>query len=355
MIEVLIPHMPTTKELLPYLRAIDDTRVYTNGGPLVCKLEERLSREVLNDAEVCCVANGTVSLELLLMALLLTGRVNRSRHYVLTQAVTFKATRLAIDRVGCLPYVVDVEPMSWLIDPVYAGRAAEFIRYKMMCAMPVATFGAPVNDQLWGVFAEEFSVPVIIDAAGALMDQHVGASHKVHYSFSMHATKYVGAGEGGVVATRDSELMKKVRELANFGSGGTNAKMSEYAAAVGLASLDLARRKEERTQQMRDLYIRYLPRDCVVQMNLARHHTLMPVLLPEHVNATAVQLSLDSAGIQTRRWYEPILDYCPMGLCYSSMDVTNAIRERMLGLPFHMWLTDDDIRTVCKALEHATA
>src|SRR3546814_2565438 len=113
-----------------------------------------------------------------------------------------------------------------------------------MAVLPVAPFGASVPVEDWDAFSEETRIPVVIDAAAGFDGARFGRSPAM---ISLHATKALAAGEGGLVASRDRGRLANIRSRSNFGfqAGtrsavrfGTNAKLSEYAAAVCLASLD---------------------------------------------------------------------------------------------------------------------
>lgn len=348
MIKVLVPSMPTADDLLPYLREMDESKVYVKGGALVKRLEHELS--VLTGSPCTAVANGTVSLELALRAMGLPPGSG-----VLTPAVTFVATGQAIVNAGLVPVLTDVDSNRWQLDAGHARLVCEADR-SIRCALPVAAFGHAVETEPWEHFSYETNLPVLIDAAGAIYDQRSSPYPDLVVSYSLNATKALGAGEGGVVATCDLLLLERVASLANFGPRGTNARMSEYHAAVALASLRLA---PGWRGCIGSLYAELLPRDrlAIVGGHQSRR-TLFPVLLPKHCNAQAVHLTLASAGIETKAWYRPYLDErdeflnCPK---FGPMPNTNLLRQRLLGLPYHAFLAEDDVATVCTNLEKAIA
>jgi dTDP-4-amino-4,6-dideoxygalactose transaminase len=345
MIKVLIPDMPTADEILPFLREIDSTRVYVNGGPLMRRLEQQLAELVGNPCRV--VANGTVSLELALRALNLPRGGE-----VLVPAVTYVASGQAIVNAGLRPVLCDVDEKTWHLTPEIAAAALPHCP-KMVAVMPVATYGAPVPLEPWERFAKETRLPIVVDAAGAIYGQEPSASLDIVVSFSLHATKALGCGEGGVVATANEKVLQRVEHLANFGPGGTNAKMSEYHAAVGLAS------RERGPRSWRSLvaqhYVQHTPDRLmgIFAMTGRRHpSTLLPVLLPRP-NASAVVQDFDAAGIEAKQWYRPFLDERAefYGVAkIGPMPVTDMLRKRCLGLPWHAFLTDADVARVCEVL-----
>lgn len=350
MIRVLVPSMPTADELLPYLREIDRSKVYVNGGPMVCRLEQGLQAMVGNPC--VAVSNGTVSLELALRALHLPWGAE-----VLVPAVTYVASAQAIVNAGLVPVICDVDAATWQLDPGLATEIVAVTANKSIRAvMPVAAFGSPVPVEPWERFTAATGLPVLIDAAGAIYGQQASAAPGIIVSYSLHATKAIGCGEGGVISTSDRVLLERVRSMSCFGPGGTNAKMSEYHAAVGLASLarNWAPAAGEWRLALAQRYAQRLPGALTYQAGPPQSgRTLLPVLLPAEAHAETVGEWMMNAGIETRAWYRPFLDerhdlrgFAKLG----PLSTTAMLRQRLLGLPFHAHLTADDVEHVCDVL-----
>lgn len=343
MIKVLVPLMPTAAQVLPYLLEMDASRVYVKGGPLVRRLEQQLTDLV--GAPCTAVANGTVSLELALRALGLPPGAG-----VLVPAVTFVASGQAIVNAGLQPVICDVGRDAWQLEP---DAAQHIVMHApgIHAVMPVATFGLAVPFEPWDAFNRRTRIPVLIDAAGAIYDQVVGQNAEILVSFSLNATKALGAGEGGAVASFNRAALERIASLANFGPGGTNARMSEYHAAVALASL-----QQTSPAWRAMLHGRYAERlhDSIQIIGGGQsRRTLYPVLLPEHINADEVGQEMARAGIETKAWYRPFLDErdeflgCPK---YGPMPNTDQLRRRLIGLPFHAFMTADDLELVCDTI-----
>ncbi|QSX73635.1 DegT/DnrJ/EryC1/StrS family aminotransferase [Lysobacter arenosi] len=363
-IPLLVPRMPDTDRLIPYLRQIDQNRLYTNFGPLSRELERRLVDDLDGDSSthVTTVSNCTVGLELALQA---CGLEQGAR--VLIPAITFVATATAVIRVGMVPVLSDVATDSWLLSPELARHALK--QGRIDAVMPVATFGCPHDMEQWDAFIQETGIPVIIDAAGAYGNQKVGGRADVVFSF--HATKSFGAAEGGAVFSSDPKRILAIRQLANFGIDtsiaqlvgfGTNGKMSEYHCAIGLASFD---EWEETKRERRSLHRRYsdaLHRACPTVRFQSKPsdgiYPLLPVLLPEGVSAADVSQALSRAKIETRRWYSPGLHTHPAlrdAPRSGSLTVADDIGTRILGLPFFINISDEQINRVCSELSQALA
>ncbi len=345
--------MAEAAELMPFLERIDAARWYSNSGPLVRELE--LTLGAMMGAEVVTTCNGTLALEMALRALQLPRDTE-----VLVPTVTFIATARAIIGAGLQPMICDVDPVSWMLTPAIARNMP-----RTRVVMPVAAFGMPVDVAAWEAWAEENDCLVVIDAAGALPGQQASKSKRVTVVCSLHSTKSIGGGEGGLVASSDPVYLDRVRRLCNFGfgavinkeDGATNAKLSEYHAAVALANLQPARLalKKIRSRAIASQYFAHLPESIRWQeyAHVIESRTLMPVLLPEHILATGVALVLQSHDIETRQWYVPFLHDIPAFKPYvrtGRMHVPDMLTERMLGLPFHLHLEPGDVEKVCGLL-----
>lgn len=360
-IRCLVPDLPPVSALLPYLERIEQNRWYSNFGPLLLEYENRLAglTGVGTAAGQCVtVSSGTAALELGIAAL---GLPRGSR--ALLPAFTFPATLLAVLRCGLEPVLCDVCPETWTLTPDIALACPQYRDCKLV--LPVAALGNSLPADAWDRFSATSGIPVLIDAAAALGVQQVGRTTNV--TFSLHATKPLGIGEGGVFVTSNQILAERVRRMTNFGfdrgvvayPGGTNGKLSEFAAAVGLAQLDrwpeLLNRRVSRWFKYRSA-LGKLP-GVRVQAGFDQHPpAVVSVTLP--VEAAAVAASLAAAGIATRRWYLPPLHHHPAFAAIdrvgphggTSLPVTEQLARHNLGLPFHTRLSDEDMETISGAL-----
>ena len=359
-IPLLVPDLPVHSEYESHLSEIDANRWYTNFGPLLSRFETGLQALFPEPSPaLTTVSNGTLALELALASMGLTQGAS-----VLIPAFTFVATASAVRRAGFSPVIADIDPATWLLTPAIARAAMPGARID--CVLPVAALGCPVDVDGWDDFCEQTSIPVLVDAAGAFGNQRIGRHTVV--AFSLHATKALGIGEGGLVVSPDAALIGRVKRLSNFGidvaSGlapdvGTNAKLSEFHAAVGLAALRHwpARQHLRRTVHRR--YCEQLASLCPGIGFQARAvdgiYPILQVLLPQAANRAGIEKELAANGVETRRWYQPMVHesrpYAANAL--GDLPVAMEIGPRMLGLPFHLELSDTDINRVCTALAGA--
>lgn len=215
-------------------------RWWQSGGGRAERFEAWLANH-LQVSHAVAVANGTVALELALRAL----GVGPGDE-VLVPALTFISTASAVSMVGATPVPVDVERGSLCLS---ASDARRRCTPRTAAVVAVHLAGHPANMDEIGALARERSLAVVEDAAQALGAEWRGrpvGSLGDAATFSFHATKLLPGGEGGAVATRDGGLAERVRLLANCGRErgsrtydhlvvGTNARMSEFHAAILLA------------------------------------------------------------------------------------------------------------------------
>lgn len=358
-IPLLIPDVPGFDALEPWLRRIDANRHYTNFGPLNALFEQSIAARHAQGEESHAVAfaSGTAAL-VAWLSTVTAGRKGR----VLIPAITFTATAQAVIASGNTPFIADIDPSDWLLSPQFARELAATEAFVAM--LPVAAYGAPCDTAPWDALARDTGIPVLIDAAGAFGNQMLGATTDIAFSF--HATKALAAGEGGAVLTRNIERVAPLIRASNFGidtrngltiATGVNGKLSEYHAAVGLASLDNWPETARRRRRLAQCYAAEIAARCPAVSLPPRPvdgvYTLMPVLLPDGYLATDCATQLAAAGVQSRRWYCPPLHQHPRFADFpnnGALPHAETLGQRLLGLPFHLDLQDADIARICVAL-----
>jgi len=355
-LHVLIPDLPDTEALLPWLRRIDRARRYTNAGPLLDEFETGVAAtfDPPGDIGVAAVASGTTALDLALAALELPpgGRV-------LLPALTFPATALAVLRCGLQPVLADVDRASWTLTPEIASAA--HATAAVDAVLPVAAYGMPLPVDAWSRFRELTGLAVLFDAAAAFGNQRL--PDRIPVVFSLHATKPFGIGEGGLVVCRDAGFIARVQRLGNFGfdagvivaAGGGNGKLSEYHAAVGLAQLARWPALAARRIQLWDRYRKDLAQlgdRAAAQAGPGCAPAMLVLRLPSA--AQRIREALAEIGIGTRRWYCPPLHRHPaladlqrIGPQTAELPVSDALGETLLGLPFHTLLSTEDVARAC--------
>jgi dTDP-4-amino-4,6-dideoxygalactose transaminase len=355
-VPIMRPTLPVAERVLEYLRRIDRARLYSNFGPLACSLEERLAeRYSLPAGTVTTVANATLGLALALAA-------QGAKHATLCAmpAWTFIASAHAAANAGLVPWFVDVDPDTWALDPQMLADELRRAPGPVGAVMPVAPFGRPLDIPSWDAFRSATGVPVVIDAAAGFDALVPGVSPAV---VSLHATKVLGTGEGGFVVSADPALVRRVRMKSNFGIdperraifSATNAKMSEYHAAVGHAALDTW--AEDRTQWMA---VAKAYRGAFDGSNRVRFQggfgetwiASTCVLRAADGAAPRIEAALAAAGIETRRWWGRGAHAHPATAQFprTALPVTKALIDSTLSVPFYRGLPAADIERVVSVM-----
>ena len=362
-VPVLQPRLPRSELVLAYLCRIDATRIYTNHGPLMLELERRLLDHLqLPAGGVACASSGTTALIGAILGS--AGRAKTERPWAVVPAYTFAATAAAVEQCGYRPYLADIDANSWLLD--CEATIHHPLRDQLGLVVPVATFGSPVPQAPWQTFVEKAGIPVVIDGAASFAgvaenaDAFLGA---IPVALSFHATKCFATGEGGAVVSTDADFVARATQALNFGFYGsrdsrtasTNGKMSEYHAAVGLAELDGWEEKLKTFRATADKY-----RRLMADVGLADRLVCMPDVAPNYVllhcqsmgESESVQSSLRQSRIDFRLWYggglhhQTYFAYVPRG----SLEVTESLAPRVLGLPVAPDLTEETIGRVIAAV-----
>jgi dTDP-4-amino-4,6-dideoxygalactose transaminase len=357
-IPIARPRLPTRAALAPYLDRIDDARWYTNYGPLTRELQTRLADRLAGNVSVVTVTNGTIALTLALKA---AGA--RPGTLCLMPAWTFVATAHAALDAGLTPYFVDVDPDSWMLDPAAVCAAIAGAPAEVGAVMPVAAFGRAPDLARWRDVADGTGLPVIVDCAAGFDGL---TSAPVPVTVSLHATKTVATGEGGYVASEDAGFIDRVRGLAAFGFYGdrtsrmpaVNAKLSEYAAAVGLASLDAwpsDRARFTLTAQRLRAGLALTPQIRFQPGWGTRWVSSVCVVETPAWAAPAIAEQLAASGVETRDWWgagchvQPAFAHCPRG----PLPVTDRLAASTLGLPYFIDLPETASAHITEALQDA--
>lgn len=354
MIPVTRSYLPNKEKFKAYIDQIYDNGWLTNNGRLLLELEKRLAA-YLGVKHLILVANGSLALQVAYKALNLTGDV-------ITTPFSFAATTNTLVWEGLNPVFADIDPCSFNLNP---ANIESLINSKTSAIVPVHVFGNPCDVEAIRTIANKHNLKVIYDAAHAFGSQYKGQS-VLNYgdisTLSFHATKLFHTIEGGAVITHDEELAKKIRLLINFGitsptsieSLGTNAKMNEFEAAMGLCVLDEMEIINEGRQQVWQKYQAAL-QDKVVFQQWNRHslnnNAYAPVLFKSGAELLVVEAKLKENGIVPRRYFYPsldILEYLPnKKICSYSRDVAS----RVLCLPMFIGLEKSEHNKIIEIIK----
>lgn len=232
------PNIGLHDRFIERVRLMFENRWLSNNGPFVQEFEQRVA-DFLGVRHCIAMSNGTVALEIAIRALNLKGEV-------IIPSFTFIATAHSLQWQEITPVFSDIDPRTHNLDP---ERVEEMITPKTTGIMGVHLWGRPCDPERLEDLASRRNLRLLFDASHALGVTHKGRMIGQYGDceiFSFHATKFMNTFEGGAVVTNNDELSWKIRLMKNFGFAGydnviylgTNGKMSEISAAMGLTNLE---------------------------------------------------------------------------------------------------------------------
>ncbi len=350
------PKLPSAQSLLPYLRRIDELRIYSNFGPLSAEFEDRLAVHFAVPRHgVTTIANGTWGL-----ALALAAQGARPGTLCVVPAWTFIASAQAASMAGLVPFFVDVDASTWALDPEGMSEVIARAPGEVGAVMPVAPFGQPIDFAAWDAFRNLTGLPMVIDAAAGF---DAVTATETPVVVSLHATKTLGVGEGGLVISKDTALIRDIRRRANFGFQGsrealvpaTNAKLSEYHAAIGLAALDEWDTARAEWLAAAATYRQLLaPSESLAQQPGSGQSWVSSVCVLNlgGPHAVLIEGRLEAAGIESRRWWSEGAHNHPstLGLPRTEVPVTDRLVQSTIGVPLSRDISIAEIERVVACL-----
>jgi dTDP-4-amino-4,6-dideoxygalactose transaminase len=340
-----------------------DLRWLTNDGPFVQDLESQI-RGYLGVRHCITTCNGTVALEIAIRALGLTGEV-------IVPSFTFVATAHALQWQEITPVFCDIDACSHTLDPQTVER---MITPRTTGILGVHIWGGPCDTAALSDIARRRNLELLFDASHAFGCSHrnrmIGNFGRAEV-FSFHATKVFHTFEGGAIVTNDDQLAAKIRLMKNFGFAGydnviyigTNGKMSEVSAAMGLTCLEslddfIAVNRshyEQYREELRGLPgVRVFPHSESEKRNY--HYMVLEIDGEEAgISRDLLLKVLQGENVLARRYFypgchrmEPYRSYFPhAGLL---LPETEALADRVLVLPTGTALGRREVAEVCELL-----
>lgn len=361
MIPVTKPYLPKMEKYNKYVESIYDRCWLTNNGPLVQELTKRL-QDYLGVKNVILVNNGTIALNLAFKLL-------KIKKKVVTTPFSFVATSNSLAWDGLGVKFSEISAKSFNLD---AAKLAARIDSDCEALLPVHVFGNACDVEMIDVVAKKSKLRVIYDAAHAFGVKFKNSS-VLNYgdisTLSFHATKLFHTVEGGAVIIKDDNLFEEAKQLINFGLDqtgrinhvGTNAKMSEFHAAMGLSMLDDVPEIMKRRSEISNFYTTELKGPCTFQEknpNSTNNFSYFPALFKDEATLKRVVEALGRVNIIPRRYFFPSLDT----LSYLSdsyaddveMQISRDISSRILCLPLYYSLKDEEAAEVVRIIKNAT-
>lgn len=350
--------MPYLDEFIEEIRDIWDSHWLTNMGAKHHEFQKALM-DYLGVANVDLLTNGHMALELSMQALNLQGEV-------ITTPFTFASTTHAIVRNNLDPIFCDINLDDFTID---VTKIEELITDRTSAIVPVHVYGNICNVEEIERISQKYGLKIIYDAAHAFGVTYKGKGIGTFGDascFSFHATKVFNSIEGGAVSFTDDEFGRRIYSLKNFGIKdeetidgiGTNAKMNEFCAAMGLCNLnhidaEIAKRKmvvehyRSRLEGVQGIRLN------TIQTSVTPNYAYFPVVFDETVfgaNRDEVYNRLAKNDIFARKYFFPLTNAFD---CFhdrydaNQTPVARYISEHILTLPLYADIALSDVDRIC--------
>lgn len=362
------PNVGDRDRLLNRINDMLDRNWFTNNGPYVQEFEKRI-QEFVGARHCVAMCNATISLEIAIRALGLTGEV-------IVPSFTFVATAHALQWQEITPVFCDIDPRTHTLDP---AQVEKLITPRTTGIIGVHTWGQSCDIEALEAIAHRRELHLLFDAAHAFgcsyRGKPIGGFGRCEI-FSFHATKFFNSFEGGAVLTNDDALAEKMRLMRNFGfSGydnviyiGTNGKMTEVCAAMGLTSLESVTEFIETNRRNYHAYrhgLEGLAGLSMIAYNERERLNYQYVVceLDEHVaGVTRDELVevLFAENVLARRYFfpgchrmEPYLSSFPHATAV--LPETERLCRRVLVLPTGNGIDEEAISRICEIIRTAVS
>ena len=354
MINVTKTYLPNKEKYKKYIDEIYENGWLTNNGPLVQRLEKRLA-EYLGVKNIVLVSNGTVALEIAYRTLDIKG-------FAITTPFSFVATTSSLVTNNILPIFADIDEQTLNLNP---KNIEKLITPNTTAIVPVHVFGNACEVEEIEQIANKHNLKVIYDAAHAF-DVRYKEESVLNYgdisTLSFHSTKLFHSIEGGALIINDDELVQKARYLINFGIEnaesiphlGTNAKMNEFEAAMGLCVLDdIEEIKENRKivstkykEELKDL-VQFQEQNA----NASENYSYVSIVLKSEEELLKVQKALNAVDVNPRRYFYPSLDTLEYIEPKQECKISRDISKRILCLPIYAELEENIQNIIIKTIK----
>ena len=367
-IYVTRPLLPDIENVHNQINDIWNAKWLTNNGPKHKELESKL-KEYLKVDNLVMFSNGTLALELGLKALELKGEV-------ITTPFTFPATVQALDRNGLTPVFCDIETDTLNID---ANKIEELITDKTSAILGVHVFGNPCDVEKIQEIADKYNLKVIYDGAHAF-GSHINGKSIGSYGdmtmFSFHATKLFNTVEGGGLVFKDNKLYDKLNLLKNFGIAspeevvlsGTNAKLNEIQAAVGLEVLKIVEEERAKRKAIKNIYIEGLKDIPGIRVlnnlddeDASYQYFTIEVNEEEYgISRNELHVELEKYNVFTRKYFYPL---CSEFEWYNDLESAKAqnlpcahdIINKVLSMPYYGELKESEVMQICNIIKELSS
>lgn len=358
------PYLPNLESYKKGLETIWANQWLTNNGPMVQAFQNQLASLLHRSKETLSLfVNGTLALEIVYQAL----GLNAERAEVITTPFTFVATSHALRRVGATPVFADVDSETLCMTP---ESAEKLITERTKAIVPVHVYGHPCDLDGFEALAKKYDLRLIYDAAhafGVSVDGHAIAEEGDASMFSFHSTKLFHSIEGGLLTFKKPEWKKAVDQLKNFAITsetscddiGTNAKMNELSALMGLQCLEALPEIIAHRKAIYETYaevfeghaeVNFLQRPEVMYgHHITHNYAYCPVLFKDFETRERVYEGLKKCNVFARRYFYPLLsDFAPYTTVRGATPIARQAADCVLTLPTYHGLALEDVKAIAK-------
>lgn len=341
--------MPPYEEYIEQIKPLWESHWLTNMGCYHNELENKL-KEYLQVEELSLLVNGHMSLELAIQAMEFPEGSE-----VITTPFTFISTTHAIVRNRLKPVFCDVKLKDGTIDE---AKIENLITEKTVAIVPVHVYGNLCNSKVIEKIAYQYNLKVIYDAAHAFGIRRCGKSIADlgdASCFSFHATKVFNSIEGGAVVCSERKLYDKLYNLKNFGirgeelvvEVGANAKMNEFAAAMGLCNLRYLKENIQKRKKLVERYINLIKNisgiECILQQDdeVESNYAYFPIVVDQDrygYSRDELYDYLKKNNVYSRKYFSPLT---ADQVCFKNkfreadLDVARSLAKKVLVLPLY--------------------
>jgi dTDP-4-amino-4,6-dideoxygalactose transaminase len=365
-IKITQPLLPDLEAVYQKMKEIWDSKQLSNNGKMAVSLESGLA-DFFDAADLSVFSNGTLALQIACKLLNLSGEV-------ITTPFTFPATVNALAWNGLLPVFCDIEEETFNINP---DKIESLITEKTTAILPVHVYGNPCDVEKIQHIADRYGLKVLYDAAHAFGVKYLGrpiASFGDISMFSFHATKVFNTIEGGALVFNHPGLKERADQMRNFGllmngdvsDPGTNAKLNEVQAAVGLLLLSKVEEEIHKRKENTALYAQMLANTPGIRINKPVDGTAYnyPYFVIS-VDSKVFGLSRDTLfeylkahNILARKYFYPL---CSNLQCYkdlpssdkSGLVYANKAADSVLALPLYGELSYEEVSYICMIIRES--
>lgn len=346
------PFFPPIEEYQNYISKIWENGILTNNGTFEHELQNKLKAYFGVKHLILC-SNGTIALQLAIRALEIKGEI-------ITTPLSYVATLNSIIWENCTPVFVDINSENLCID---STKIEAKITSNTKAILATHLFGHSCDIDAIEAIANKHNVSVIYDGAHAFGTQYKQQSvlkSGTISTCSFHATKLFHTIEGGCIITDDDTLALKISILKNHGmlenkfhALGTNARLSEVNAAMGLCNLNYAdtilKKRKQDSLYYQKLLEKYPIQYPLTTKNETYNYAYFPLLFSSEIILLNIDKKLKENQIFGKRYFYPSLNTLEY-VNYSSCPVSEEISKRMYCLPINFDMSNKDIELICSVI-----